>query len=813
MAIGLACELVWAAAAGLHGADLGPALAGAAAIRDPARERRALTDRALGVQRLLVLRVAFAAEPGEPITSEEATGILQQASEILDRISYGRFGIRFVVSPVISLPGSREEYASLAQFGRLMTDAREAALAAGLDYRDFAFDVVFHAAVVGLGVANAQLDGRGIQLQVGANAVNLVHELCHNLGLSHANAWNTEGPPLLPTSPPLPTNSGRLKDPLSIPISPGSLLRAESASGAGWELDAGDPWDIMGLGDSDLNAASKVYLRWLLASAILDVQAKDSTNRIYAIETAHLDPGLLRALRVPGPRNGPAGPRDYGIELPPPQGGFPSAPGVLLRWIDPRPESRPESPLLLDATAGSVGGFSDAILPPGRTFSDRALGLHVTVTAAGSSVQGQWADVVIHQFDEATNRHPAVTLNLGRTEIAVGEPLRVAADLTYDSQVARAWFWDFGDGSPSTNAPEVLKSWSGAGDYVVRVEVSDLNGGVSSAQKVVRVGTVTGFRIMGRVHDVSGNPIEGAWVQTGIQAPGSALAPTGRTQTDSAGVFALVGLRPGEYPIRAFHPDYDIASPDDVVVKDADVEGISFVGKRLPQVTVGSPVVIREDSGKTNAFLLRRAGPLSEPLTVYFVLGGTATAGTDYEDPFVDHVEFPVGQAEVAVPLTLFQDAESESPETISLTLVTPGLSERLDSVGDRYTVFYPGWELEESAEPALWRRTQAPYGVGDRGEAEVDIEDVSAPMPRLSVREVDPGALSIVTHAAIGTWGSLEESGDLRLWTEVKSLEFTAAPEIATVVGKTDRAMFYRFRAKGSVLDTVRFPRARALR
>src|SRR5262249_50502566 len=76
-----------------------------------------------------------------------------------------------------------------------------------------------------------------------------------------------------------------------------------------------------------------------------------------------------------------------------------------------------------------------------------------------------------------------------------------------------AYAWLFDDGTFSTNnLPWTFKSWNAGGEHVVRCVVSDMKGGITSANGIVTVGSPAGFRITGHVLDTNGYPVEGVRV-------------------------------------------------------------------------------------------------------------------------------------------------------------------------------------------------------------------------------------------------------------------------------------------------------------
>jgi hypothetical protein len=75
-------------------------------------------------------------------------------------------------------------------------------------------------------------------------------------------------------------------------------------------------------------------------------------------------------------------------------------------------------------------------------------------------------------------------------------------------------------------------------------------------------------------------------------------------------------------------------------------------------------------AGKTpnpGTFRLRRAGDLTNPLTVSYAVGGTATHGSDYELPST--VTIPAGMDRVDVEMKILDDRTFEGKETAKVTL------------------------------------------------------------------------------------------------------------------------------------------------
>ena len=153
--------------------------------------------------------------------------------------------------------------------------ARQAAAAAGYAPESYDLDCV-HFHVAGLS-DQAYVGAKGIWLQA-TDAGTLCHELGHNFGLMHANAWITSD---------------------------------VSVIGAGQKREYGNLYDTMGSGarqQYEFNACHKHRLGWLPDSAIQTVTS-DGVYRLQACDTGTLADGSAYALRIRMDQE-----RDYWIE-------------------------------------------------------------------------------------------------------------------------------------------------------------------------------------------------------------------------------------------------------------------------------------------------------------------------------------------------------------------------------------------------------------------------------------------------------------------------------------------------------------------
>lgn len=80
-----------------------------------------------------------------------------------------------------------------------------------------------------------------------------------------------------------------------------------------------------------------------------------------------------------------------------------------------------------------------------------------------------------------------------------------------------------------------------------------------------------------------------------------------------------------------------------------------------------------EDGTQDGAIRVWRYAARSTPLTVYYSVGGTATAGVDYET-LSGSIEIPVDYQFATIPIVAKDDAEAEGGETVIVTLTANAL-------------------------------------------------------------------------------------------------------------------------------------------
>ncbi|MCC6234526.1 MAG: PKD domain-containing protein [Verrucomicrobiales bacterium] len=483
---------------------------------------------------LIFIRVDFSDLTGESISSNRAVQLTRELHRFYQENSYGRAGFAeigqgSVVTPVFRLPRTASSYGSANDSGDLRTDARSAARAAGYVLGDYDYDVTCMGSVPGFGWAGLGFVGASGAWIRGTSSTGVTaHELGHNLGLNHANFWDTGG---------------------------------TSIAGSGASVEYGDKFDTMGAANAGryhFNARYKRLLGWL-PEGEFTVATTNGVYRIYAHDQTN-GVGLSRGLQVFANAR-----TNYWLEL---RQQFTTLPAMMsglgVRWTG----RGNESSLLLDTTPGSAGEKDDAALLLGRTYSDPRAGVHVTPLRKGIETPA-WMEVAVYRGEFRGNRSPTVDLESSATSGSTATTFRFSAAAADPEGDELAYAWEFGDGTLTTNAAQVTHRWASVGDYRVLCAVSDLRGGVGYASAVVRVGAPVTFRLSGTV-TVDGIPAAGVRVS----------ASQGRVATtDSLGRYTLVGISRGTYTLAATAADgarFEPARFSNPINVTADRDGLDF---------------------------------------------------------------------------------------------------------------------------------------------------------------------------------------------------------------------------------------------
>ncbi|MGV3774375.1 MAG: PKD domain-containing protein, partial [Verrucomicrobiales bacterium] len=455
-----------------------------------------------GTKTLVIIRIDFDDMSGDPFSLNTATNMVNGLNTFFRTMSYNKTGFSglgkgSVITPTFRMPQTAAYYGA-NDAAILRRDARDAATAAGYNLNSYHFDLVCFGNVPGFTFAGLGYVGApGSWIRGNSDVGVVAHELGHNLGLNHANYWDTGG---------------------------------QSIMGSGSTVEYGDKFDTMGnaaAGGKHFNARYKSYLNWL-TSADIKSHTTNGTYRIAPHDRSNATG--VRALRIS--KNSST---NYWVEFRANYGANKwLTNGVSIRWAG----NQNESSLLLDTTPGSSDGLDDAALMIGKTYSDKISRIHITPVAKGPN--NAYMDVVVNKGAFATNLPPIATMITDRTNATINGTIRFDVDAIDPNGDPLAYFWEFGDGTFTSNAPSTTHRWTSAGEYVVQCYVSDMKGGLSSKSQVIRIGSPSTYRIAGRIMNGDA-PLSGATVTAGAKYAVS----------DSDGRYYITGLPAGSYTLKA----------------------------------------------------------------------------------------------------------------------------------------------------------------------------------------------------------------------------------------------------------------------
>lgn len=712
-----------------------------------------------GTKKLLFYRLRFPGEIEDILTAPQIQQVMQTANAAFQRISYGQFGLEWTLTPSLVLPHPPEWYGG-GGHSALAADAQAAALSAGLNWQDFDLDIFQHRRLPGTFYsAIANIRGRGVWIVHEGQPEDyphlVVHEVGHNLGLPHANIHWTGNPHLshpgavvhgIYGSPPFPSNVGEFTNILC--FDPNSSVGQPDLRTATLSVEYGDPFDIMG-DDRIHRGFSAVYrrrLNWLTESNVVTATT-GGVFRVYAVDAGQLVAGRANALRIERALTGRGTDRvtrRYWLQH---HGALATnanlAGGIQLRW---EADDHFTQSQYVDATPAKLELLrpESRLLHLGRTFTDPLANLHITPVRAGGQGNERWFDIEIHFGPFPSNRSPELTLNASVSSTPADVPVTFTALATDPDGDSLHFFWDFVDGTYASGTHSVQHAFPGTmAGSVVRCEVSDARGGITSRQLFIAVGPSPAGRIVGRVFDTQGNPIAGAHVHNGRLANFPFDRPDFvTTGTDSTGAFTLVCPDARTNVPGAFAYGYRMVSPQpgfEVAVPMGTTRNLDFVLAPLPRVRVSltSETVAEGASNVVVSFI--RDGPADQPLEVWFQLSGTATLHADYAgDVAMERIVIPAGTNAVARSLNLLRDVEVEGDEVLFVTAVAPRQEFREvvpGGVTNLVTFHHPGWELRPYRDESAWFMTEPRYIVSTESSAALTILDATpADIPRLAV-------------------------------------------------------------------------------
>jgi len=224
-----------------------------------------------GKKRVLFIRVDFSDREGNPLNDEATNFSMKRTNEFLGDNSYGKLTIDTTLVPgVLRMPKPASWYQAEPESrdDDLLAQGRDAAKAldAKYNYRDYDLYIVCFDSIFDDWAGKARVGTIGLWLNGGFSNDTIQHEIGHNLGLYHANAW--------------------------VPS------QGDSPIGAGEHEEYGDPYDNMGNYSpyGHFNVYFKNYLSWIPNTSVKSV-SRTGTYRVKAHDHRESSIGV-RALKI-----------------------------------------------------------------------------------------------------------------------------------------------------------------------------------------------------------------------------------------------------------------------------------------------------------------------------------------------------------------------------------------------------------------------------------------------------------------------------------------------------------------------------------
>ncbi|MGV3664451.1 MAG: choice-of-anchor tandem repeat GloVer-containing protein [Prosthecobacter sp.] len=579
----------------------------------------------LGNRSFLYIRATFPDSPVDPQNEQECYDMLKTTNDYIVQNSYGRCYLTYAVPPLVVLPYP------LAWYNRYETDvgggdymiqnhARQIARHMGYDYMSFNMDAVRWTGGPGSYGGSASVGARGMRMK-SSSATTFLHELGHNLGVWHANRWQTSPPSFI---------------------------------GPGTNHEYGNKFDIMGTGagvTGHYTASFKNTLSWMPQEQFWNVRTS-GLYRVHQFDASIADPSLRYALRIRKDVE-----KDYWAEfrqLLSTNTAFMN--GLMLtwdRWGLSGIGGSGGSPLngsnagaqLLDMTPGSFGNGitdtrDDSGLYVGRTYSDPESNIHITPIAKNTGTTPPSMDVQVQVGDVPGNSAPSLSINASSTTAAVGANVTLMATGSDVNGDTLAYAWVFGDGSYSTNNNAIqTKFWAAAGHYQVLCTASDMKGKRTTRSVLVTVGTPISYTVSGNITGPDALPLEGVYVANYAMSITTSHSNSGTfkgTWTDSDGNYTLTGLTAGSFTItpNLYPLTFTASGFSNPVSVGPNATAKNFTSTSLPAITISYPDDTANEAASPGAATVRlnRAGSTSSAVSVqiYNANSGSAIRNTDY---------------------------------------------------------------------------------------------------------------------------------------------------------------------------------------
>ncbi|REJ47865.1 MAG: hypothetical protein DWQ53_07230 [Microcystis flos-aquae DF17] len=115
-----------------------------------------------------------------------------------------------------------------------------------------------------------------------------------------------------------------------------------------------------------------------------------------------------------------------------------------------------------------------------------------------------------------------------------------------------------------------------------------------------------------------------------------------------------------------------ITAPTGYTISGPDTATATIIDDDLGTLTLGKTTDGKEAGSVSSVFTLTRTGDLSSALTVNYTLAGTATLGSDYNDPSLGQATFAAGADKATIILPTIDDIVVDPSETIITTITAP---------------------------------------------------------------------------------------------------------------------------------------------
>jgi subtilisin family serine protease/subtilisin-like proprotein convertase family protein len=115
-----------------------------------------------------------------------------------------------------------------------------------------------------------------------------------------------------------------------------------------------------------------------------------------------------------------------------------------------------------------------------------------------------------------------------------------------------------------------------------------------------------------------------------------------------------------------------ITAPVGYTISGPDTATATIIDNDLGTLTLVKTTDGKEASSVSSVFTLTRTGDLSSALTVNYTLAGTATLGSDYNDPSLGQATFAAGADKATIMLPTTDDSVVDPSETIITTITAP---------------------------------------------------------------------------------------------------------------------------------------------